>query len=197
MYTCFPGYLSAPDVTVIYHMQNHSVLFSWSAPFSLNISDSEPDILYYVITIDSISKTVKNITDTHYLLQFDTCLFLEYHVEIAAVNVVGVGEKYTSPPLPLEGILRAIQHYSYVLPISHDVLKFLELSLSQTSVSFSKESLIIQIQVCNIIRMLIQWWQSVNLYNNYLMVLPKIKWIVFTLINTGAYQLPARDPLHC
>ena len=91
-------------------MENHSLLFSWSAPFSLNISDSEPDILYYVITIDSISITTMNTTDTHYLLQSVTCLFLEYHVGIAAVNVVGVGETYTSPPLTLEGILRAIQH---------------------------------------------------------------------------------------
>ena len=75
-------------------------MFSWSAPFSLNISDVEPDIFYYYIVIDNIPKTTMN---THYLLQSETCSFLEYHVEIAAVNVVGVGENYTSPPLTLEG----------------------------------------------------------------------------------------------
>ena len=79
--------------------EDNSVLFSWSAPFSLNISDTEPDILYYVIIIDGFSKTTMNTTDTHYLLPSDACLFSEFHVEIAAVNVVGVGEKYRSSPL--------------------------------------------------------------------------------------------------
>ena len=99
-----PGYLSAPAVTVTHYMENRSILFSWSPPFTLNITNSEPDILYYYLIIDSVSKTTINTTDTHFLLQSNSCLFIEYHVQIAAVNVVGVGEVYISPPLVLEGI---------------------------------------------------------------------------------------------
>ena len=96
------GYLSAPDVT--YVMEPHSVRFSWSAPFSLNITASEPDILYYIINvITADANTTINTTDTVYLLQPDICLFSKCRVEIAAVNTVGMGEKYTSPSLSLEG----------------------------------------------------------------------------------------------
>ena len=99
---CFSGYLSPPDVT--YVMELHSVRFCWSAPFSLNITDYEPDILYYVVNIITANgSTMLNTTDTVYLLQPDICLFSEYRVEIAAVNIVGMGEKYSSPPLSLEG----------------------------------------------------------------------------------------------
>ena len=79
--------------------------FSWSAPFTLNISDMEPDILHYVVYIirdDGHNETV-NTTDTHYELQADPCQSHQYHVEIAAVNVVGEGEKYRSPAINLEG----------------------------------------------------------------------------------------------
>ena len=88
-----------------YVMEPHSVRFSWSAPFSLNITDYEPDILYYVVSIITASSAIVtvNTTDTVYLLQPDLCLFSEYRVEIAAVNIVGMGEKYASPPLSLEG----------------------------------------------------------------------------------------------
>ena len=44
-----------------------------------------------------------NTTDTEYLLQSQDCQLTHYQVEIAAVNVVGVGDKYKSPPLPLDG----------------------------------------------------------------------------------------------
>ena len=84
---------------------HHSVMFSWSAPFTLNISDMEPDILHYVVYIirdDGHNETV-NTTDTHYELQADPCQSHQYHVEIAAVNVVGEGEKYISPEIALEG----------------------------------------------------------------------------------------------
>ena len=84
-------------------MKPHSVMFSWSAPFSLNITDYEPDILYYVINIiaDNKTRSTMNTTDTVYRLYPDLCLF---SVEIAAVNTVGMGEKYTSSLLSQEGI---------------------------------------------------------------------------------------------
>ena len=83
-------------------MELHSVRFSWSAPFSLNITDYEPDILYYVvnITVDDKTRYTMNTTDRVYLLQPYLCLFSEYRVEVAAVNIVGMGEKYS---LSLEG----------------------------------------------------------------------------------------------
>ena len=86
-------------------MKLHSVRFFWSAPFSLDITDYEPDILHYVINIITHNgNTSLNTTDRVYLLQPGICLFSEYRVEIAAVNTVGMGEKYSSPPLTLEGI---------------------------------------------------------------------------------------------
>ena len=85
-------------------MEPHSVKFSWSAPFSLNITDYEPDILYYFVNIITADdNTTMSTTDTVYLLQPDLCFSSEYRVEIAAVNIVGMGEKYSSPPLSLEG----------------------------------------------------------------------------------------------
>ena len=87
-----------------YVIEPHSVRFSWSAPFSFNITDYEPDILYYVINIITANANTTIITtDTVYLLQPEICLFSEYRVEIAAVNIVGIGKKYTSSPLSLEG----------------------------------------------------------------------------------------------
>ena len=132
-------------MTVIHNIANNSILLSWSAPFSLNISESDTDILYYYIVIDSISTTTISTTDTHYLLQSDTCLFLEYHVEIAAVNAVGVGEKYISPPLTLEGMYT--QNSNYALNCSSCYAFRTELSLLSPSITLEKDSLVIEIQV--------------------------------------------------
>ena len=46
-----------------------------------------------------------NTTDTEYLLQSQDCQLSVYQVEIAAVNVVGVGDNYTSPQLTLDGMV--------------------------------------------------------------------------------------------
>ena len=99
------GYLPPPDV--ILTVENNSVRFSWSAPFSLNITDYEPDILYYVIDIITVDDKVingTNCTDTVCRMEVDEGSFSEYRVEIAAVNTVGIGEKYTSPPLSQESM---------------------------------------------------------------------------------------------
>ena len=53
---------------------------------------------------DHHSVLTVNTTDTEYLLQSQDCQLSDYQVEIAAVNVVGVGDKYTSPPLTLDGM---------------------------------------------------------------------------------------------
>jgi hypothetical protein len=98
------GLLSAPDVE--YTKGDRSILFIWSPPFSHNITDVEPDISHYLVTIinmeDHHSVLTVNTTDTEYLLQSQDCQLSDYQVEIAAVNVVGVGDKYTSPPLTLD-----------------------------------------------------------------------------------------------
>ncbi|CAI7999763.1 hypothetical protein GBAR_LOCUS2784 [Geodia barretti] len=64
------------------------------------------DISHYLVTIinmeDHHSVLTVNTTDTEYLLQSQDCQLSDYQVEIAAVNVVGVGDKYTSPPLTLD-----------------------------------------------------------------------------------------------
>ena len=92
-----------------YTKEDRSILFSWSPPFSHNITDVEPDISHYLVTIinmeDHHSVLTVNTTDTEYLLQSQDCQLSDYQVEIAAVNVVGVGDKYTSPPLTLDGMV--------------------------------------------------------------------------------------------
>ena len=86
------------DVSV----DHHSVDFSWTAPFTLDISDMEPDILYYLVyIITEANTTTLNVNEVHYSLQSDLCGSQVYRVEIAAVNIVGVGGKYYSPPLVL------------------------------------------------------------------------------------------------
>ena len=100
------GLLSAPDVGYTM-MEDGSIQFIWSPPFSHNITDVEPDISHYLVTIISMedhSVLTANTTDTQYLLQSQDCQLSHYQVEIAAVNVVGVGDKYTSPNLTLNGM---------------------------------------------------------------------------------------------
>ena len=88
-------------------MEDGSIQFVWSPPFSHNITDVEPDISHYLVTIinmEDYSVLTVNTTDTQYLLQSQDCQLSHYQVEIAAVNVVGVGDNYTSPVLPLDGM---------------------------------------------------------------------------------------------
>ena len=87
-------------------MRDQSVLFKWSAPFCHDITGVERDISHYVVNIINMadhSVLSDNTTHTEYLLDPGQCQFNEYQVEIAAVNIVGVGEKYTSPSFHLEG----------------------------------------------------------------------------------------------
>ncbi|CAI7999333.1 hypothetical protein GBAR_LOCUS2686 [Geodia barretti] len=99
------GPLPAPGVDYTIR-EDGSIQFSWSPPFSHNITDVEPDISHYLVTIinmeDHHSVLTVNTTDTEYLLQSQDCQLSDYQVEIAAVNVVGVGDKYTRPPLTLD-----------------------------------------------------------------------------------------------
>ena len=100
------GLLPTPDVeyTIV---REGSIKFIWSPPFSHNITDVEPDISHYLVTIINIedhSVLTVNTTDTQYLLQSQDCQLSHYQVEIAAVNVIGVGDKYTTPNLPLDGM---------------------------------------------------------------------------------------------
>ena len=99
-----PGSLAPPGVA--FNMSSdHAIHFFWSAPFTLNICDTEPDILYYTVDIFSDGAFSENVTttDTEYVLHPDPCRSHMYRVEIAAVNVVGEGEKYISPEIDIEG----------------------------------------------------------------------------------------------
>ena len=89
-----------------YSRGNGYILFSWRPPFSYNITDVEPDISHYLVNIINMedhSVLTVNTTDTEYLFQSQDCQLTHYQVKIAAVNVVGVGDKYISPSLPLDG----------------------------------------------------------------------------------------------
>ena len=135
---------------------HHSLTFSWSAPFTLNISDMEPDILHYVVYIirdDGHNETVST-TDTHYELQADPYQCHQYHVEIAAVNVVGEGEKYRSPAINLEG-----NHYHLFIMFETSVYSIINAfllagyavaSMLDTTLSFDGRVILIQItlEVC-------------------------------------------------
>ena len=98
------GVLSAPNVE--YAKGDEAIVFMWSPPFSHNITDVEPDISHYLVNIhsgDTPNFTVIT-TETNYILHTTNCEVNDYQVEIAAVNVVGVGDKYTSPYFSLEGM---------------------------------------------------------------------------------------------
>ena len=100
------GLLPTPDVDYTI-MGDGSIQFSWSPPFSHNITDVEADISHYRVTIINMedhSVLTVITTDTQYLLQSQDCQLSQYQVEIAAVNVVGVGDKYTSPNFTLDGM---------------------------------------------------------------------------------------------
>ena len=100
--TFLPGPLSPPVVSYDVSVDHHSVDFSWTAPFTLDISDVEPDILYYLVyIITEANSTTLKVNGVHYSLQSDLCGSQVYRVEIAAVNIVGEGGKYYSPPLVL------------------------------------------------------------------------------------------------
>ena len=79
-----------------------------SLTISLMWSQTSPTIIMVTIinTEEHHSVLTVNTTDTEYLLQSQDCQLPDYQVEIAAVNVVGVGDKYTSPPLTLDGMKR-------------------------------------------------------------------------------------------
>ena len=103
MLYCTLGYLSAPDV--MYYVRDGSIHFSWSPPFSLNITDVEPDISHYLVNVygDDLPEYTVITTQTQYTVQMGNCAINKYQVEVAAVNVVGVGEKYTSPYFVMKG----------------------------------------------------------------------------------------------
>ena len=103
----FPGYLKSPGVvfnTSRDHLA-HTIHYFWSAPFTLNISNIEPDIWGYTVYIVSDGAFRENVTttETYYVLHADPCHSHMYRVEIAAVNVVGEGDKYISPEMSLDG----------------------------------------------------------------------------------------------
>ena len=136
--------------------KHHSVTFSWNAPFTLNISDMEPDILHYVVYIirdDGHNETVTT-TDTHYELQADPCQSHQYHVEIAAVNVVGEGEKYISPAINLEGnrycTFMMFETLVYAIINAFLLAGYAVANVLDTTVSFSGRVVLIQItfEVC-------------------------------------------------
>ena len=98
------GPLPAPDVE--YTKGDRSILFSWSPPFSHNITDVEPDISHYLVYVygNRLPEYTVKTTKTRYILNNGNCGINKYQVAIAAVNVVGVGEKYASPYFSMEGI---------------------------------------------------------------------------------------------
>ena len=102
-------------------MKDQSVLFKWSAPFSHDITGVERDISHYVVNIINMadhSVLSDNTTHTEYLLEPEQCRFNEYQVEIAAVNIVGVGEKYTSPQFTLQSMLKGFSYcFNYSLSL--------------------------------------------------------------------------------
>ena len=108
------GNLSAPDVD--YHVGDGSILFSWSPPFSHNITNVEPDISHYLVYVygNDLPEYTVITTKTRYILQNGNCGIKKYQVTIAAVNLVGVGEKYASPHFSIEGTsLKCKLPYNY------------------------------------------------------------------------------------
>ncbi len=83
-----PGLLDpVTDLTSEYYNDYNQIL-NWTPPFTLDITDLDPDISNYTIC-NSASHTCVNTTDTSYIFP-TTCFPVEYSV--SACNPVGCSE---------------------------------------------------------------------------------------------------------
>ena len=88
----YSGLLDPPSLSndSIYYNESHQILF-WDAPFTLDITDLDPDITYCVWNVNS-STCLKNVTVTLFILPI-----METPVEysISACNPVGCSNSTT------------------------------------------------------------------------------------------------------
>ncbi len=108
----FSGLLDPPTITEpIEHSTAHLIL-TWTPPFTLNITDLDPDITYRVCNNDT--NTCVYTADTSYIFP-TTCFPVEYSV--SACNPVGCSENATIISLPLPVCIQGIAkkgHYSLI-----------------------------------------------------------------------------------
>ena len=91
------GLLSAPTNTQVSRPNSSAVHLYWDPPFTLDITDVDPDIPGYTVFITNNNTNVtkeRNVTKPEFLFQeegYDPCHV--YLFRVSAWNLVGVGEK--------------------------------------------------------------------------------------------------------
>ncbi len=89
-----------------------TIFLTWEAPLSLDLTDIDPDITHYEISVfDNKTGASENFTTfhteytylVHHIHSTDLCQDLEFSV--LALNVVGKGSKSTLKIAPREGRL--------------------------------------------------------------------------------------------
>ena len=89
-------------------VQNSTIFLTWTSPFTLDITNVNPDVTYCVGVVNSTSSLTLHsqcgITETvfNYTLPHDSVCHM-YMFTVTPVNVVGNGELETLTLQPLEG----------------------------------------------------------------------------------------------
>ena len=90
------GLLEAPD-TELAAVNASYLSFSWTPPFSLDISDSHPDILFYSFT-ETLTPTSANVSEPQTVVFPVLATAVEFSV--SAWNTVGEGATATATHQP-------------------------------------------------------------------------------------------------
>ena len=91
------GLLAAPRNLTIEALGENTVILSWSPPFTLDVSDTDPDITGYRVYIfnyntsnQEMKSTAANVTEFRFVIHDQSHL---YEFSVSALNEVGEGNR--------------------------------------------------------------------------------------------------------